>query len=154
MCTNKKPELRLVWAKFCEVLALQIWLSFGRAFSAKILEQQKAIIEYTKFFGYVEPESRQKFFEPPRIVSHNLLLRLSAGSERGAGSEAGSTYGGDRGRTEQPTRHAAGAVPSNPSMRRVTCAHCHDNFLFNVAQNALARCPHCRKISSVGGDFK
>jgi len=45
-------------------------------------------------------------------------------------------------------------VPRDPTMRRVTCAHCHDNFLFNVSQNALARCPHCKKISSVGGDFK
>jgi len=89
-----------------------------------------------------------------RVISLGPTGAGPSGSERGAGSEAGSTYGGDRGRTEQPSRHAAGAVPSNPSMRRVTCAHCHDNFLFNVAQNALARCPHCRKISSVGGDFK
>jgi len=78
------------------------------------------------------------------------------GSER-AESEAGSTRGagaGGGGGGGAGDRSSSRAVPSNPTMRRVTCAHCHDNFLFNVAQNALARCPHCRKISSVGGDFK
>ena len=38
-------------------------------------------------------------------------------------------------------------------MCRVTCAHCHDTFLFNTLNNALARCPHCRKVSSVGPEF-
>ena len=27
-------------------------------------------------------------------------------------------------------------------------------FQFNTLNNALARCPHCRKVSSVGGDFR
>lgn len=44
-------------------------------------------------------------------------------------------------------------VLSVPGMCRVCCAHCHDTFLFNTLHNALARCPHCRKISSVGPDF-
>lgn len=44
-------------------------------------------------------------------------------------------------------------IPNVPGMCRVVCAHCHDNFLFNMRNNALARCPHCRKVSSVGGDF-
>merc|ERR1711981_443381 len=44
-------------------------------------------------------------------------------------------------------------IPNVPGMCRVVCAHCHDNFLFNTLNNALARCPHCRKVSSVGGDF-
>lgn len=44
-------------------------------------------------------------------------------------------------------------VLSMPGMCRVCCAHCHDTFLFNTLNNALARCPHCRKISSVGPDF-
>lgn len=43
--------------------------------------------------------------------------------------------------------------PNVPGMCRVVCAHCHDNFLFNTLNNALARCPHCRKVSSVGSDF-
>ena len=38
-------------------------------------------------------------------------------------------------------------------MCRVTCSHCHDTFLFNTLNNALARCPHCRKVSSVGPEF-
>jgi len=50
-------------------------------------------------------------------------------------------------------------VPSMPGMCRVTCGHCHDTFLvntltnFNTMNNALARCPHCRKVSSVGPDY-
>ncbi|XP_066587236.1 type I phosphatidylinositol 4,5-bisphosphate 4-phosphatase-A [Prorops nasuta] len=40
-----------------------------------------------------------------------------------------------------------------PGMCRVCCAHCHDTFLFKTLTNALARCPHCRKVSSVGPDF-
>ena len=34
----------------------------------------------------------------------------------------------------------------NVGMCRVTCAHCHDTFLFNTLNNALARCPHCRFV--------
>ncbi|XP_018323367.1 type 1 phosphatidylinositol 4,5-bisphosphate 4-phosphatase [Agrilus planipennis] len=44
-------------------------------------------------------------------------------------------------------------VPSMPGMCRVTCGHCRDTFLFNTLNNALARCPHCRKVSSVGPEF-
>ncbi|KAK9892580.1 hypothetical protein WA026_020962 [Henosepilachna vigintioctopunctata] len=44
-------------------------------------------------------------------------------------------------------------VPSMPGMCRVTCGHCHDTFLFNTLNNSLARCPHCRKVSSVGPDY-
>jgi len=40
-----------------------------------------------------------------------------------------------------------------PGMCRITCGHCHDTFVFNTLTNALARCPHCRKVSSVGPDF-
>jgi len=45
------------------------------------------------------------------------------------------------------------SVPSVPGMCRVICAHCHDTFLFNTQTNALARCPHCRRVSSVGPEF-
>ncbi|VVC37626.1 Phosphatidylinositol 4,5-bisphosphate 4-phosphatase [Cinara cedri] len=45
------------------------------------------------------------------------------------------------------------AVPQVLGMCRVTCVHCQDTFLFNMLQNALARCPHCRKVSSVGPEF-
>jgi len=48
---------------------------------------------------------------------------------------------------------ASQSVPSVPGMCRVTCAHCHDTFLFNTLTNALARCPHCRRVSSVGPEF-
>jgi len=55
-----------------------------------------------------------------------------------------------------PTTPASGGsvAPNNvPGMCRVTCAHCHDTFLFNTLNNALARCPHCRKVTSVGPEF-
>lgn len=52
--------------------------------------------------------------------------------------------------TTNPTNPS---VPSVPGMCRVTCAHCHDTFLFNTLTNALARCPHCRRVSSVGPEF-
>lgn len=41
----------------------------------------------------------------------------------------------------------------SPGMSRVICVHCSDAFMFNTLNNALARCPHCRKVSSVGPDF-
>lgn len=44
-------------------------------------------------------------------------------------------------------------VPTMPGMCRVTCGHCSDTFLFNTLNNTLARCPHCRKVSSVGSVF-
>lgn len=44
-------------------------------------------------------------------------------------------------------------VSSEPGMCCVTCGHCTDTFLFNTLNNALARCPHCRKVSSVGPEF-
>lgn len=40
-----------------------------------------------------------------------------------------------------------------PGMSRVSCVHCSDAFLFNTLNNSLAKCPHCRKVSSVGPDF-
>jgi len=40
-----------------------------------------------------------------------------------------------------------------PGMCRVICSHCQDSFLFNTLQNKLARCPHCRRLSSVGHEF-
>jgi len=49
--------------------------------------------------------------------------------------------------------NATAPLPRVPGMARVHCAHCQDTFLFNTVNNALARCPHCRKISSVGPEF-
>merc|ERR1712038_566832 len=40
-----------------------------------------------------------------------------------------------------------------PGTSRITCGHCGEIFLFNVLNKALARCPHCRKVSSVGPSF-
>ncbi|XP_073840549.1 type 1 phosphatidylinositol 4,5-bisphosphate 4-phosphatase [Musca autumnalis] len=44
-------------------------------------------------------------------------------------------------------------VPTMPGMCRVNCGHCSDTFLFNTFHSSLARCPHCRKVSSVGSRF-
>ncbi|XP_026762635.1 type 2 phosphatidylinositol 4,5-bisphosphate 4-phosphatase isoform X2 [Galleria mellonella] len=41
-------------------------------------------------------------------------------------------------------------VPILPGMCRVICAHCQDTFLYQLLKNAPVRCPHCRKVSSVG----
>ncbi|KAJ2944397.1 hypothetical protein O0L34_g18407 [Tuta absoluta] len=41
-------------------------------------------------------------------------------------------------------------VPTLPGMCRVICAHCQDTFLYQLLKNAPVRCPHCRKVSSVG----
>jgi phosphatidylinositol-4,5-bisphosphate 4-phosphatase len=38
-------------------------------------------------------------------------------------------------------------------MCRVSCGHCFDSFLYNTLNNKLARCPFCRKLSSVGPEF-
>lgn len=37
---------------------------------------------------------------------------------------------------------------------RVECVHCGQEFLFNVIQKSLAKCPHCRKISAIGVDYR
>lgn len=44
-------------------------------------------------------------------------------------------------------------APRVPGLYRVTCVHCQETFLFNVLQNALAKCPHCLLVSSVGPEF-
>ncbi|XP_050664522.1 type 1 phosphatidylinositol 4,5-bisphosphate 4-phosphatase [Leptidea sinapis] len=41
-------------------------------------------------------------------------------------------------------------VPTLPGMRRVICGHCQDTFLYQILKKAPVRCPHCRKVSSVG----
>ena len=40
-----------------------------------------------------------------------------------------------------------------PGTSRIRCAHCQDTFLFNILTRALARCPHCEKVSSVGPSY-
>ncbi|KAL3860166.1 hypothetical protein ACJMK2_010324 [Sinanodonta woodiana] len=50
-----------------------------------------------------------------------------------------------------------GTVPTitvqSPDTCRVICFGCSQVFLFNVNQRNLARCPHCRRVSSVGPEF-
>lgn len=40
--------------------------------------------------------------------------------------------------------------PTTNVETRVACGHCLQTFLFNPQMQALARCPHCRRVSSVG----
>lgn len=54
------------------------------------------------------------------------------------------------GGSQPPT---SSATSSSPGMCRVMCGHCSDSFMFNSLTNSLARCPFCRKLSSVGPDF-
>ncbi|KAK3508158.1 hypothetical protein QTP70_015356 [Hemibagrus guttatus] len=49
---------------------------------------------------------------------------------------------------EQP---AQPALPIQPEGLRVVCGHCGNTFLWmELRFNTLAKCPHCKKISSVG----
>ncbi|XP_056273365.1 type 2 phosphatidylinositol 4,5-bisphosphate 4-phosphatase isoform X2 [Pseudoliparis swirei] len=49
---------------------------------------------------------------------------------------------------EQP---AQPALPIQPEGMRVVCGHCGNTFLWlELRFNTLAKCPHCKKISSVG----
>ncbi|NWT65290.1 PP4P2 phosphatase, partial [Prunella himalayana] len=49
---------------------------------------------------------------------------------------------------EQP---AQPALPVPPDGTRVVCGHCGNTFLWmELRFNTLAKCPHCKKISSVG----
>uniref|UniRef100_A0A2K6LEF9 Phosphatidylinositol-4,5-bisphosphate 4-phosphatase n=1 Tax=Rhinopithecus bieti TaxID=61621 RepID=A0A2K6LEF9_RHIBE len=49
---------------------------------------------------------------------------------------------------EQP---AQPALPIQPEGTRVVCGHCGNTFLWmELRFNTLAKCPHCKKISSVG----
>ncbi|CAG0918572.1 unnamed protein product [Notodromas monacha] len=71
-----------------------------------------------------------------------------------------------------PINPPPAATPSMPGMCHVCCAHCREIFLrdsdevpmdrlftsvrsfqFNSLTNVMARCPHCRKVSSVGVDY-
>jgi len=61
---------------------------------------------------------------------------------------------------ETPGQSRTGRAPSfpplpssTPGMCRVTCGHCDDSFMFNTLSNQLARCPFCRKLSTVGPEF-
>lgn len=45
------------------------------------------------------------------------------------------------------------AVRAPPGTCRISCAHCSEVFMFNTLNNSLARCPHCKKVSSVGREF-
>jgi len=72
-----------------------------------------------------------------------------ADSSRGSGGSIASGAIDNGGSASGMT---AGGV-SSPGMCRVTCGHCFDSFLFNTLSNQLARCPFCRKLSSVGSQF-
>lgn len=43
---------------------------------------------------------------------------------------------------------------SSPGTCRVVCAHCGQEFLFNVLHSSLAKCPHCSKISAIGNVYR
>ncbi|CAH3031906.1 unnamed protein product [Pocillopora meandrina] len=52
-----------------------------------------------------------------------------------------------------PMLPPAATIPAMArSQFRVTCGHCNEIFVFHTTSH-LARCPHCRRISSVGPNF-
>jgi phosphatidylinositol-4,5-bisphosphate 4-phosphatase len=48
--------------------------------------------------------------------------------------------------------NASPPTPAADKRIRVTCGHCNETFVFRTTAN-LARCPYCRKVSSVGSHF-
>uniref|UniRef100_A0A0N5ABV7 Phosphatidylinositol-4,5-bisphosphate 4-phosphatase n=1 Tax=Syphacia muris TaxID=451379 RepID=A0A0N5ABV7_9BILA len=46
------------------------------------------------------------------------------------------------------------AVRAPPGTCRVACVYCQEVFMFNTLSNAPAKCPHCKKLSSVGVRFR
>ncbi|XP_003738158.1 type I phosphatidylinositol 4,5-bisphosphate 4-phosphatase-A [Galendromus occidentalis] len=49
--------------------------------------------------------------------------------------------------------HDSYAGLSMPGLCSVSCGYCGQAFMFNTQTNALARCPNCRKVTSVGAEF-
>ncbi|XP_077061343.1 type I phosphatidylinositol 4,5-bisphosphate 4-phosphatase-B isoform X1 [Siphateles boraxobius] len=50
-----------------------------------------------------------------------------------------------------PVHLGAGSPNPQPTGARVSCAHCANTFLWTeFTDRTLARCPHCRKVSSIG----
>ncbi|XP_041377154.1 type 2 phosphatidylinositol 4,5-bisphosphate 4-phosphatase-like [Gigantopelta aegis] len=51
----------------------------------------------------------------------------------------------------------SGEIPSvsirTPGSGRIACAYCNQIFIFEINTRALARCPHCRKLSSVASHY-
>ena len=41
-----------------------------------------------------------------------------------------------------------------PGLSQIICVHCEDTFGFDIRNECAARCPHCRKISSVEQTMK
>ncbi|KRY93075.1 Huntingtin-interacting protein 1 [Trichinella pseudospiralis] len=46
------------------------------------------------------------------------------------------------------TMSSGTAVRAPPGTARVSCIHCKEIFMYNTLSKTLARCPHCRKVSS------
>lgn len=79
----------------------------------------------------------------------NCLLLCKAASNRIACPRANCkrviTLGG--------TTPVGTAVRAPAGTCRVACAHCQEVFMFNTLNNTAAKCPHCKKLSSVGQSF-
>uniref|UniRef100_A0A915BKQ0 Phosphatidylinositol-4,5-bisphosphate 4-phosphatase n=2 Tax=Parascaris TaxID=6254 RepID=A0A915BKQ0_PARUN len=45
------------------------------------------------------------------------------------------------------------AVRAPAGTCRVACVHCQEVFMFNTLNNTAAKCPHCKKVSSVGQSY-
>ncbi|EDO49196.1 predicted protein, partial [Nematostella vectensis] len=54
--------------------------------------------------------------------------------------------------TQPSTLPTVDATPNARGRFRVNCGHCNEVFVFHTTSH-LARCPHCRRVSSVGPSF-
>lgn len=93
----------------------------------------------------------------PRDNCKRIIKLLPEGP--GNGPRRGSTRGSGGGAARSANvsynqQQAYGQALNLPGMVRIICAHCDDTFLFNATGNAITKCTHCRRVSSVGGSYK
>ncbi|PAV57250.1 hypothetical protein WR25_04685 [Diploscapter pachys] len=53
--------------------------------------------------------------------------------------------------SDQQRSNQGQAIRAPAGSCRVSCIYCNEVFLFNTLTNSLAKCPHCKSQSSVGG---
>lgn len=84
---------------------------------------------------------------------YSRRLIIVGGDQPNQGPEAAQSA---RNLLSQTTAGGLGGTDLDGSLRglnRVLCAHCDNTFFFNMLDNCPARCPHCRKLSTVYKEY-